>query len=153
MIEVCAAAPDDPAAVRLLDALSETLETITGSSGRVSFDPADMAGESALFALAILDGEAAGCGAFRPLQPGVAEIKRMYAAPGTQGVGAALLAFLESEAARMGYREAWLETRAVNTRAVRFYERHGYARIENFGKYRGRSEAVCFAKPLSSALV
>ncbi|MDG2535489.1 GNAT family N-acetyltransferase [Sphingomonas sp. HITSZ_GF] len=104
----------------------------------------------AIFALAF-DGEgrAAGCGAYRPLGEGVAEVKRMFAAPGSRGIGAALLAFLEARAAADGYRELWLETRLVNERAVRFYEKHGYLRIPNFGKYAGRPEAVCLAKRLA----
>ena len=148
MIAVAPVAPDDPRLAGLLDELCDALQAITGSSGRASFDMAEMHGDGAGLLLATADGEPVGCGAFRPLEPGIAEIKRMYARPGTRGVGAALLAALESAARDMGYREAWLETRLVNTRAVRFYERHGYARIENFGKYRGRAEAVCFARTL-----
>jgi len=34
-----------------------------------------------------IDGEAVGCGAFRPLHDGVAEAKRMYSRAGTIGVG------------------------------------------------------------------
>jgi ribosomal protein S18 acetylase RimI-like enzyme len=39
-----------------------------------------------------------------------------------------------------------LETRKVNKKAVAFYLAKGYKVIENFGKYRGREEAVCFEK-------
>ena len=148
MIAIAHAAADDPAVAVLLDELSDTLEAITGSSGRASFDPADVQAEGACLLVAEIDGNAVGCGAIRPLARDVGEIKRMYARPGTRGVGAALLAALENEARSMGYRETWLETREVNTRAVAFYIRHGYRRIENFGKYAGRAEAVCFAKTL-----
>jgi len=72
----------------------------------------------------------------------------MYAVPGSSGVGAAVLAYLETEARALGYTHFWLETRRVNQRAVAFYEKHGYARIPNFGKYVGKTEAVCFAKAL-----
>jgi ribosomal protein S18 acetylase RimI-like enzyme len=72
----------------------------------------------------------------------------MYARPGTRGVGAALLAHIERAAAGFGYRELWLETRRVNARAVAFYLGHGYAGIDNYGKYAGRPEAVCFGKRL-----
>lgn len=51
----------------------------------------------------------------------------------------------------MGYTEFWLETRSVNARAVSFYERRGYRKIPNFGKYIGRQEAVCLGKPLAAA--
>ena len=150
MIHVEAASPHDPQVAILLDELSATLTVITGSSGGASFDPSDVEGDRALFMLAHDEsGSPVGCGAFRPLQPGVAEIKRMYARTGTRGVGAALLCALESGARECGYAEVWCETRIVNKRAVRFYERHGYRRIENFGKYAGRPDAVCFAKDLS----
>ena len=76
------------------------------------------------------------------------EIKRMYAKPGTRGVGAALLAHLEREAQGFGYRELWLETRRVNLRAVGFYRAHGYIEIANYGRYVGRAEAICFGKRL-----
>ena len=55
----------------------------------------------------------------------------MYAAPGTSGVGSAVLAHLESEAAKLGYSEVWLETRAVNSRAVALYEQRGRPQIRS----------------------
>ncbi|WP_332676761.1 GNAT family N-acetyltransferase [Brevundimonas sp.] len=108
-----------------------------------------MRGSGAGFLLARdASGAALGCGGYRPLEPGVAEIKRMYAAPGTRGVGAALLAALEDRARADGYAEIRLETRRVNGRAVAFYDRSGYARIAPYGRYVGRADAVCFGKPL-----
>ncbi|MGV3555849.1 MAG: GNAT family N-acetyltransferase [Croceibacterium sp.] len=152
MMRIERISPRSPQAISLLQALSDTLARITGSSGAASFAPEDVEQDGALFLLAFDEaGKALGCGAFRPLESGIAEIKRMYASPGTRGVGAALLAALEEAARDMGYTEAWCETRLVNERAVRFYESHGYVRIENFGKYRGRSEAVCFGKRLFEA--
>jgi ribosomal protein S18 acetylase RimI-like enzyme len=141
--------PETPDARTLIDGLSDTLRSITGDSGRSSFDPADVRGEKALFVVA-RDGEgrAVGCGAFRPLQSGVAEVKRMYALPHTRGVGSAVLRHLEAQATAMGYIEFWLETRLVNTRAVAFYEKRGYARIARFGPYVDRPEAVCLGKRL-----
>ena len=91
---------------------------------------------------------ALGCGALRPLEGDAAELKRMYARPGGCGVGRALLRFLEEEARRLGYGALRLETRRVNARAVSFYERHGYARIPNYGRYAGLERAVCFEKRL-----
>jgi GNAT superfamily N-acetyltransferase len=151
MIVIERANPRDPVARPLLDALSDTLAGITGDSGRSSFDPADMEKPGALFVLAYdATGKAVGCGGFRPLEPGIAEIKRMYAQPGTGGVGAALLAHLEAQGRGQSYREFWLETRRVNLRAVNFYLKHGYREIPNFGHYAGRPEAVCFGKSLAA---
>jgi GNAT superfamily N-acetyltransferase len=141
--------PSAPDSLRLMDELSTTLEAITGDSGKASFDADDVRGPSACFVVARDgNGTAVGCGAFRPLQPGVAEIKRMYARHGTTGVGSVVLRFLEDEAAALGYQAIWLETRLVNRRAVDFYEARGYARIANYGKYIGNPLAVCFEKQL-----
>jgi GNAT superfamily N-acetyltransferase len=136
-------------ALQLLDHLSDSLAGITGDSGRSSFDPSDVEGAGASFVLAYdPQGNALGCGAYRPLSNGVAELKRIFAIPASKGVGWAILDYLETSAEADGYRELWLETRLVNSRAVQFYERNGYRRIPNFGKYVGRPEAVCFAKTL-----
>jgi ribosomal protein S18 acetylase RimI-like enzyme len=141
---------DSPDAKVLLEALSETLETITGSSGKASFDPAEMQGERACFVIARnASGAPVGCGAIRPLQEDIAELKRMYAVPGYRGIGSAVLAHLERTAGQLGYRHIWLETRKVNTRAVAFYTRNGYTLIPNYGRYAGRDDAVCFGKLLS----
>lgn len=151
-MRVAAAHPTDPESLKLLDQLSDALARITGASGRSSFAPSDVEGPGASFVLAYdSEGKPVGCGAYRPLAETVAELKRMFAVPGSKGVGSAILRHLEASATADGYRELWLETRLVNTSAVRFYERNGYRRIANFGKYAGRPEAVCFAKTLSVA--
>ncbi len=149
MLSVRAEDASTPDAIALVDELSSALAAITGDSGRSSFDTGDVRGAGACFAVARnADGTAVGCGAFRPLVDGVAELKRMYARPGNLGVGSALLAFLEAEASALHYRAIWLETRAVNQRAVEFYRARGYAQIPNYGKYVGNREAACFGKNL-----
>jgi ribosomal protein S18 acetylase RimI-like enzyme len=149
--------PEDPAtpdASALIEALSVSLEFITGDGGKSSFDPDDVRGEKARFVIARTNmGEPVGCGAFRPLHEHVAEVKRMYAAPGSKGVGNAVLSYLEIEAAALGYEQLWLETRLVNQHAIAFYEKHGFSRIPNFGKYVGNAAAVCFAKSLKKRRV
>jgi GNAT superfamily N-acetyltransferase len=152
VLTLAAADPQSDDARALLAALSARLAEITGSSGEASFRVEDLLAPGAVFAVARdAAGAAVGCGALRPLAPGVAELKRMYARPGTRGVGAALLAWLEAAAPPLGHRRIRLETRAVNRRAVRFYTAHGYRRIANFGPYVGRPEALCFEKTLSAA--
>jgi GNAT superfamily N-acetyltransferase len=146
---VAAADPSSREAQQLLASLSTTLQRVTGSDGKASFDLSDVQVDRACFAIAwSAAGEPLGCGAIRPLEPAIAELKRMFAVPGSQGVGSAVLAFLERQALTFGYREVWLETRQVNRRAVAFYERHGYQVIPNFGRYVGRPEAVCLGKRL-----
>ncbi|MBX7218558.1 MAG: GNAT family N-acetyltransferase [Blastocatellia bacterium] len=150
MIVVNPSDPDTVDARQLLEELSAALTEITGNSGKNSFDANDVRGARALFVVASTQaGKAVGCGAFRPLNETTAEVKRMYAQPDTKGVGAAILGFLEAQALQLGFTTLWLETRVVNHRAVAFYERHGYQKIPNFGKYIGNSEAVCLGKQLS----
>ena len=150
MITVVSEAPDTPDARILLDELSNTLSAITGSSGKTSFDPNDARLENARFAIARDEfGKAVGCGAFRPLEGSVAEVKRMYSRRCMPGIGSAVLLFLEKEALMLGYVALRLETRVVNKRAVAFYVRLGYHRIPNFGKYVGKAEAACFEKRLT----
>jgi GNAT superfamily N-acetyltransferase len=146
---ICAPAdPESSDARVLIGELDAALAAICGDSGSGSFDPADVRGPGAVFLVA-RDGQgvALGCGALRPLLPGVAELKRMYARPGS-GAGRFLLAALEAQAAAFGYREVRLSTRRVNVNALAFYGRNGYEAIENYGRYAGRAESVCLCKHL-----
>ena len=153
-LSIMAVDPGDADARRLINALSDALQAITGDSGRGGFAAGDVRGPRSRFVMARgEDGQPLGCGALRPLQGDVAELKRMYACPGSRGVGAAVLAHLEGAALGLGYRALWLETRAVNLRAVSFYGRHGYRRIPNFGGYAGNAAAVCFGKELDMSTI
>jgi ribosomal protein S18 acetylase RimI-like enzyme len=130
--------------------LSATLLARYGSDGKAGF--ADFPAAGSAFAVAF-DGEdtPVGCGALRPL-PGDAacgEIKRMHARSPGQGIGAAVLAFLESQARRFGYRELKLSTRWANEGAIGFYRSQGYAVCAPFGPYVSRPECACLAKALT----
>ena len=147
---VCA--PLDPSSAdarALIAELEAALAAICGDSGSGSFDPNDVRGPGAVFLVA-RDGAGAtlGCGALRPLAPGVAELKRMYARPGSSA-GRILLMELEARALAFGYREVWLSTRRINLRALAFYERHGYLPVENYGRYAGREASVCLGKRMA----
>jgi hypothetical protein len=89
-IHVSAEDPVAQDAILLMTELSTALEAITGDGGTSSFNTDDVRGPMARFVVARDgNGVALGCGAFRPIEPGVAEIKRMYARHGTSGVGSA----------------------------------------------------------------
>lgn len=149
---ISACDPEHPEALALMDELSDTLETITGDNGKSSFSMADARLPRSLFVIAHDEsGALLGCGALRPLEGYTAEIKRMYARPAAHGVGARVLAHLESEAVGFGYARIWLATRRVNARAVTFYRKHGYVEMSNFGKYGGRDEVICLGKQLDRA--
>jgi GNAT superfamily N-acetyltransferase len=148
MITISIEDPGSADADALMDELSATLAHITGDSGKASFDPNDVRAAKARFVVGDIERQAVGCGAFRPIDENIAEVKRMYSRPGTKGVGPTVLAYSESEARILGYKTLWLETRLVNKHSVRFYERRGYRRIPNFGKYVGNAKTVCFEKRL-----
>jgi GNAT superfamily N-acetyltransferase len=142
--------PGTDDAKQLLTELSRVLFELTGACGAASFDVSDVRHPRCLFVLARdSSGRPLGCGAFREINETTAELKRMYARPGTQGVGATILQFLEKSASELGYKTLWLETRRINKRATRFYTAHEYSPIQNFGKYVGRPEVICMGKTLA----
>lgn len=142
----------DPTSVdsrMLTELLSAELATITGNNGKSHFNPQDVSGSRAMWAIAKDENnQPVGCGAFRPLSATTAELKRMFSSRAYPGTGTALLCWLEDAARALGYQQLWLETRKINTRAVQFYQKHGYVPIDNYGPYIGRDEAICFAKQL-----
>lgn len=149
MVKIEHADPRSAVSQWLIEKLSAELAAITGDGGNSRASVDTLQGEGALWVIARdAQGSAVGCGALRPLAPGIAELKRMFSDRSLPGIGRALLAFLETAAKTLGYRELWLETRHVNQRAVDFYIRQGYRQIENYGPYRGREEAICRGKTL-----
>jgi GNAT superfamily N-acetyltransferase len=95
-------------------------------------------------------GRAVGCGGLRFLEPGTAEVKRMYVRPADRGGGAAtgILRDLEDRARGAGVTRLVLETGTRQPEAIRFYEREGYLRVPGFGPYAGAPESVCYAREL-----
>lgn len=76
-------------------------------------------------------GEAIGCAALRPLEEGVAEIKRMYLRPDRrgEGIGRDLLIMLVKAAEMSGYTRVRLDTLGRLTAARRLYESLGFVEI------------------------
>ncbi|OYO31430.1 GNAT family N-acetyltransferase [Janthinobacterium sp. PC23-8] len=140
------------AEARLLqDELSSVLQELCGDSGRASFDADAPDARSSFYLAKNGAGQLLGCAALRPLEQSgstTAELKRMFARPGNTGVGAALLFHAEAEARKLGYLAVALSTRVINTRAVAFYRKHGYAPVAPWGKYVGAAQSVCLGKIL-----
>ena len=82
----------------------------------------------AVHALALLDGVPAGTGRFVVIEPGLARIGRMAVIDDARGngIGRALLRFLETEARRRGVTRFTLNAQVS---ARRFYEKAGYQAI------------------------
>jgi ribosomal protein S18 acetylase RimI-like enzyme len=134
MITVETSDPFSSESYRLIEMLSAEFADITGDSGKTNFNVEAMKNDKALWVLAKnAHGDAIGCVAIRPLTQYVAELKRIFSDRSKPGVDGSLLTFLEISAKQMGYRQLKLETRHTNRRAVNFYEKNGYVRIENYG--------------------
>jgi GNAT superfamily N-acetyltransferase len=147
---ISAESPFSSDAISLIDELSECHQGITGDSGKNSFDANHVCNDRAVFVIARNQSDKAiGCGAFRLMDETTAEVKRMYAKEKGMGIGNKILSYLEHQAYDMGYKTLRLETRIVDAKAVSFYERNGYRKIPNYGKYAGRVNSICFEKKLS----
>lgn len=119
--------------------------------GSGHFRPEDVTIPRSVFLIGRLNGRAVACGAVRPFEGDVGEVKRMYVEPAARGRGLAnwLLAALEDVARNMGYVALRLETADRQPEAIRLYESAEYHRIERFGPYVGSERSVCFEKRLT----
>ncbi len=106
------------------------------------FDPArsttvaahDLIPPSGLLLIAWLRHEPVGCGALKRHGRAPAEIKRMWLAPPTRGLGVGhrLLAELENQAREAGASGVQLETNRALTEAIALYRRSGYREVPAF---------------------
>lgn len=138
--------PDHPDAKSVLSRLSETLLGVIDDTGQSSFDADDVRQTRSAFVVGYDSDIPIACGALRPVSEEIVELKRMYAESGT---GSLILRALEDRATDLGYAKIWLSTRIANHRAVNFYKKHKYKQVENYGKYVGRDNSICFEKVLS----
>jgi putative acetyltransferase len=90
------------------------------------------------------------CGGLRPMEPGAAEIKRMYVRPQArgQGLARAVLERLEDEARTRGIRVLRLETGTLQPEARALYEAAGYEPIPCFGEYAGAPLSRCYQRSI-----
>jgi ribosomal protein S18 acetylase RimI-like enzyme len=85
------------------------------------------------FLVAELDGSIAATGGFRPVADvaGRVEILRVRVHPARRrtGLGSAIMTRLETDAAALGYGQAWLDTATNQPDAMAFYRSIGYREI------------------------
>ncbi|WKE67428.1 GNAT family N-acetyltransferase [Gallaecimonas kandeliae] len=132
----------------LVQELNYSLNQITSDSGESSFSSETF--DSSLDGCIVVYSNRipVACGIFRYHANEVCELKRMYS--NLPGAGTYLIKQLELYAITKGYRKAVLSTRRVNSKAVRFYERHSYLESEAYGKYLGVERSICFSKVLTT---
>ncbi len=150
-IKISVESPHSADALGLIRDLSAELGARYGDDGAGAFKPADVDVAGAAFVVARLAGRRpVGCGALRPLEPGVGEVKRMYVEPSMRGRGISrlILGKIEAAAAEFGYRALRLETGLRQPEAIALYETAGYRRVPRYGIYVNNPLSVCFEKRL-----
>ncbi len=116
--------------------------------------PEELAAAGAAFLVARRNGKPVGCGAIRPFEPGVAEIKRMFVINEARGlgIGRAIPENLETLAKNFGYRSVRLKTGLKQPEAISLYQSAGYHRAPCYGPHRKNPMSVCFEKDLRSEI-
>lgn len=143
----------EPEAAELIRSMTEEIRATYDHKidGHGHFRPEDVLVPGSGFLVGRVGDRAVACGGFRPLEPGVAEIKRMFVARDHRGRGYSkqILLTLERLARESGYTTVRLETRPKQTIAIALYEGLGYVRIPNYGIYDGREGCLCYEKALA----
>ena len=137
-------------AAHLIENLLAELGARYGDDGAGAFSPNDVQVPGSVFVVAWLDDQPVGCGALRPLERGVAEVKRMFVEKDARrkGIARKILKRLEMIAAQFGYRALRLETGILQPEAVNLYKSAGYRRVRCYGRYVDNPLSVCFEKRL-----
>jgi GNAT superfamily N-acetyltransferase len=143
-----------PPAVALNSGLQQEYLARYGGTDATPVKAAEFAPPAGQFLLALVDGVAVGCGGFRTVGNGVAEIKKMYVQSAARGRGVAkrLLAALEEFAAASGCHQVILEAGDRQPEAVGLYTSHGYRPVPPFGVYSAEPGAVHLGKLLRPAV-
>jgi GNAT superfamily N-acetyltransferase len=99
-------------------------------SGELAALPGDYVPPAGRLALAMVDGQPAGCAALRRFDSDRCEFKRLFVRPQFRGLGLGrqLLAWVIAEAKAAGYRQLVCDTMPVMADALAMYERAGFER-------------------------
>jgi GNAT superfamily N-acetyltransferase len=99
--------------------------------------PGDYAPPGGRLALAMIEGQSAGCVALRQFDAGRCEAKRLFVRPQfrNQGGGGQLLDWVIAEARAAGYREMVGDTMPAMEKALEMYDRLGFERTEPYSDH------------------
>lgn len=146
-VQVSKATGADPVVRELCAAQQSELESRYGAE---SNEPPKGIDPGVSYLVASVAGEPVGCAGLKPLEPGIAEVTRMYVRPAHRGHGISrmLLRQVEDMAKERGVTRIRLETGDLQPESIGLYGSSGYQRIPAFGQYVGSSLSLCFEKPL-----
>ncbi len=145
--ETLAASPEATALIAGLDARIASLypgEKING----IATEAFEVGG--GYFSVAWDGGKPVGCGAYRPINETIAEVKRMFVIPEARGKGVSrtILTHLERKIREKGFKTIVVETGHRMVEALALYESAGYAPIPPFLQYATTPTSRCFVKVL-----
>lgn len=143
--------PDQPAVIQLIADLDAYQRSLYPPESCHSVDIHTLAQAHVLFAVARgARDDVIACGAL-VLHADFGELKRMYVQPAHrgQGLGRALIEFLENEAPRRGCKLVRLESGPYQPEALALYERMGYQRRGPYAGYADDPLSVFMEKRLT----
>ena len=142
---------DEPVSTALIAELDAELREAYEPAHMHGLHPGEARDPALRFFVVEADGEPVGCGALRVLEPGAAELKRMFVrrAHRRRGLARHLLQHLECVAAEDGIRRLRLETGTHQHAAIALYRAAGYYDIPAYGEYVGSPVSVCMEKTLA----
>jgi GNAT superfamily N-acetyltransferase len=137
-------------AVALIGELDAEIDSLLPGVPIYGLHPGEQADPRLRFFVLEEDGVLVGCGAVRELEPGIAELKRMFVRRPHRGraLGRTLLSALEEKARAGGIRVMRLETVGLLTEAIALYRSAGYRDIPQYGQYVGDRLSMCMEKRL-----
>lgn len=140
-----------PSVAALLASLDGELTRRYGRVRGAEMLALELAGPGSAFFVARSGGREVGCGGLCSLEPGIGDVRRLYAVRGPRGTAAAraILAEIEAEARRLGYRALRIETGNGRPESPAFYEGEGFRLVPCEGQATDPSR-LCFEKRLDS---
>ena len=144
----------DPLVQHLVEQVQQEYVLRYGGRDEAVVEPAEFEPPLGLFLVAELDGAPAGCGGWRTVADGQAEIKRVYVDPAfrRRGLAQALVDALESSAAGAGHRSIVLNSGNRQPEALALYEAAGYGPVPGYGPYACSPGAVFLGKNLDEGV-
>ena len=140
-----------PESVRLIAELDAELSRYTPREHMHGLHPGEEADPRLRFFVLEVEDVIVGCGALRELEPGMAELKRMFVRPSFRGKGHGryLLNELVREAVDAGIRQLRLETDPALREAIALYRSAGFTGIPKYGEYVDSPISMCMEKRLA----
>ncbi len=151
VVSVEVVSPASAEAAALIEELDAELRTRYPGLPPHGLRDRDLAHPLTTFVIGRVSGTVVGCGATRHVEPGVAEIKRMYVRPPARGHGFSkqILRAIEEAAQQAGVTRLILETGDRQPEAVSLYQSSGYTPIAPYGEFKDSPISRCFEKRLA----